>query len=104
MDINEAKRALQYADWNHLLEAADDAVFPVIIDGKPALATKAHSVDKEDADYDRDLEVIVRIGEQYFRKHGWSQIGSHCYGDYEPSWESDLTEVFPTTKTVVIWE
>ena len=104
MEIQDVKNALKYTDWTKLLYALDGEEFAIVLNGQPALAAKASSVDKEDSDYDRDLEVVVEVSGRFFRKTGWSQTGSHCYGDYEPSWESDLTEVTPHSRTVTVYD
>lgn len=104
MNIEEAKKVLRLAPWDELLNEEDGSAFAVLVDGVPTLATKVHSKDQEDSDYDRDLEVVVEVGGQYFKKTGWSQVGSHCYGEYEPSWSSDLKEVFPREKTLTLYE
>lgn len=103
MDLDTAVEALRVVYWDDLLNAPDGKKFAIMIDGEPAIARKVHSVDKEDSDYDRDLEVIVEIEGQFFRKTGWANVGSHCYGEYTPSW-NDLTEVFPKTKTIITYE
>jgi hypothetical protein len=53
---------------------------------------------------DRNLTVVVEISGQYFRKMGYAEIGSHCYGDYENSWRGELEEVFPWQKSVTVYE
>lgn len=103
MNLSEAKAVLKYTDWSALLKAEDGTRFPVLVDGQAALAEKVFSEDKEDYDYDRALQVVVKIGEQFFKQAGWSNVGSHCYGDYEPSW-GELSEVFPKTKTLVYFD
>lgn len=103
MDLREAQAAFRFTDWSDLLTVDDGSVFSVLVDGKPALATKVYSEDREDADYDRALKVVVKIGDQFFLKTGWSPVGSHCYGDYGPSW-GELSEVFPQEKTLTFYE
>jgi hypothetical protein len=103
MDITEAKKALRWADWSELLRSEDGTIFAAMVDGVPTIATKVFSEDKEDEDEDTNLMVVVEVAGQYFQKTGYCQIGSHCYGDYEPSW-NELTEVIPTQKTVTVYE
>lgn len=100
MNLGEAMEVLRFVNWEALLHAPEGTEFPVVIDGALALAVVVMSEDKEDYDNNRTLKVIVRIGDQFFRKTGWAQIGSHCYGEYTPSWD-DLKEVFPHERTIV---
>jgi hypothetical protein len=102
LTLSDAERVLRYTDWSGLLHAEGEK-FAVLFDGEPLLAEVVQSSDKEDEDNDRDLSVTVRIGEQYFRKTGWAQIGSHCYGEYEPSW-NELKEVRATQKYVTVYD
>jgi hypothetical protein len=99
LTLSDAERVFRYVDWSSLLTAGEGDKFAVLVDGEPAMAT----VDKEDDDNDRDLLVTVEILGQFFQKTGWAQIGSHCYGDYEPSWNS-LREVRPAQKVVTVCE
>ena len=103
LSLSEAEKALRYVDWSDLLTAEDDEIFPVLVNGEAVTATKVFSEDKEDNDYDRQLQVVVKIGDQYFRREGWANVGSHCYGEYEPSWGS-LKEVNATPKYVTVYE
>lgn len=100
MNPEEAEKVLRFSDWEMLLDAQDGTTFAIKVDEQPVLAEKVFSEDKDDEDEDRDLTVVVRIGEQFFKRHGWSMVGSHCYGEYTPSWDSGLTEVFPHERQV----
>lgn len=99
MDLNEAKKVFKTTDWSALLTAGDGEPFAVLVDGEATLGYVVQTDDKEDEDNDRNLNVVVRVGDQFFRKTGWAQIGSHCYGDYEPLW-NELEEVRPVVKPV----
>lgn len=103
MNIVNARQALRYADWDNLLLAADGETFAVKVGNEAVLATKVFSEDKDDGDEDRNVAVVIRLGDQYFRKTGHSGIGSHCYGEYETSW-TDLTEVTPRQVTLTVYE
>jgi len=103
MDLAQANKVLKHIDWDDLLVEEDGAVFAVVIDGEAVLATKVHSEEKEDAENDRSVCVVVLIGNQHFRKEGWGGVGSHCYGDYEAVWGA-LTEVTSTQKTITVYE
>lgn len=103
MDQNEAAKALNLIDWDTLLNAADGTKFPAVVDGELVWAEKVHSVDKADADYERELLVVVKLGDQYFKQTGWANVGSHCYGEYTPSWNG-VKEAFPKVKTITVWE
>lgn len=103
MDVTEVVQATKFIDWSELLDAADGTTFPIVINGEVVTATKVHS-DGQEHDYDEnDLFVVIEVQGRYFRKNGWGVNGSHCYGDYTPSWESSLNEVSPATKTVTVW-
>jgi hypothetical protein len=104
MDIREAEQVFKFVGWQDVLDSADGTQFGVILNGEPTVATKVHSENKADEDYERDLVVIVEINGQYYRKTGYGMVGSHCYGDYEPSWNSGLEEVTPQEQTVVVYE
>jgi sulfur carrier protein ThiS len=103
VDLHEANEVLRYADWSNLLTANDGETFAVKVNGEAVLATKVSSNEKEDYDYDRRLSVVVEVQGQFFKKTGYAQNGSHCYGDYEPSWD-EMTEVFPHLTTVTTYK
>jgi hypothetical protein len=103
MDLIEAREALRYVSWDNLLNMDDGRKFAVILGGEPAIGTKVHSKDNEDEDNDRTLEVVVELRGQYFRNTGWSEIGSHCYGEYTPSWNG-IEEVVPKVRPVTVYE
>jgi len=103
MNLSEAQKALRFVDWGTLLEAEEGTTFPVTVNNEVVNATLVFSEDKADEDYDQNLTVVVKIGDQLWRKTGWGNVGSHCYGDYEPSWGS-LAEVVATPKYVTIYE
>lgn len=104
MSIFEFEQALKFVDWSALQESPDGETFPVKLWGEYVTATKVHSEGYEDSDDETDLVVVVEVGGRFFRKEGWSMVGSHCYGDYEPSWNSGLTEVYPKEQDVTVWE
>lgn len=103
VSLQDAKEATSLVDWSAIHRLGDGRKFPIVLGDEPEFAEKVASEDKEDSDYDRDLMVVVRIRDQYFKKEGYAQVGSHCYGDYEPSWY-DLKEVAPRERKVVDFE
>lgn len=103
MNLTEAAKALRVLDWSDLLAQGVGTKFAALVDGEAVLGTVVESSDNEDEDNDRDLSVTVEVAGQYFRRTGWSQIGSHCYGDYEPSW-NEIKEVRPREKTITVYE
>lgn len=105
MDKNAAMKALRHIDWDQLLTDEDGTQFPALHDGLPVLGTKvASSTDRSgDWDDDRNVSVTIELLGQYWKNKGWGAVGSHCYGEYETSWYG-IEEVFPKTKTVLIWE
>lgn len=104
ISTSEAMAALRSIDFSDLLARGEGTVFAVILDDEPTVATVVSSDEKGDEDNDRDLNVVVKIGSQYFKRHGWGQIGSHCYGAYKPSWSSEVTEVRPREMTVTVYD
>lgn len=103
MNLNEAKIALRVLDWSDLLAQGVGTKFAVLVDNEAILGTVVEANDREDEDNDRDLGVTVEVAGQFFRRTGWAQIGSHCYGDYEPSW-NEIKEVRPRDTVVVVYE
>ena len=99
MDLHDASTALKYTDWDALRLAGEDTTFPVVVYGEAVLAKVVEVVDKEDSDYDVQLSVTVQVGDDFFQKEGWGDIGSSCYGEYEPSWGA-LKKVRPVEKVV----
>lgn len=102
--VHEATAALRSIDFSDLLARGEGTVFAVILDGEPVVATVVALVEKEDEDNDRDLAVVVKLGSQYFKRIGWGMIGSHCYGEYESSWSSEVTEVHPRETVVTVYD
>lgn len=51
-----------------------------------------------EGDWQTDTYIVVKVGEQYFRKNGY--YASHD-GSY---WDGSFTEVHPREKTVTVWE
>lgn len=103
MNITEAKTALRVLDWSDFLTQGTGTRFAVLVDNEALLGTVVEAEDKEDEDNDRNLSVTVEVAGQYFRRTGWSQIGSHCYGEYEPGW-NEIKEVRPRENKVVVYD
>ena len=104
VSTSEAILATRYTDWTTLLSAGPGTAFPVILDGEPVTATVVEVNDREDSDNERNIHVVIKLGDQYFKKSGWGDSSSYCYGDGSDSWESGLTEVRPVEKAVVYYE
>src|SRR5579863_9474310 len=104
LDTSDAQKALRFTDWSTLLAAGVDTSFPVLVDGEPVTATVVDTRDNEDYDNDRKIHVVVKIGDQFFKKEGWGDSSSYCYGEGEDQWESGVTEVRPVEKRVVYYE
>lgn len=102
MDLNDVETALKFTDWSNLLHVETGTTFAIKLNGEATLATVLANEDKEDDDYDRNLAVVVEVQGRFFRKTGWAQIGSHCYGEYEPSW-GELKEVTAVPRYVTDW-
>lgn len=90
-------------DWEQILALKDGETFGVVVDGQHHTAAKVMSKNRYDEEYDNDLEVVIEIDGRYFRKTGWANVGSHCYGEYGPSWNEGLTEVKPKIVPATDW-
>lgn len=105
LTLEEARKALRYADWTSLHSDGVDGKFAVLLNGEAVTATvvSVETSDDPDSYYDNTMTVIVKLGEQFYRVTGEAQDGSHCYGDYEPSWNSP-EEVQPVPQYVTVYE
>lgn len=45
-----------------------------------------------------EIFVIFKVGDKYYRKNGYES----SYGDR--TWDGDVVEVHPKTKTIQVWE
>jgi hypothetical protein len=102
MNLSEANAALRATDWSDLLDQGEGAKFAVLVNGEPVLGTVVQTESREDYYDDHKMTVVVEVAGQYFRKTGNQQNGSHCYGDYEVSWD-ELEEVRPSEKPVTVY-
>ena len=103
MTLEEATRALRVLDWDDLMSEGVGTRFAALVDNEAVLGTVVEVIEKQDHYDDRVLTVTVQVGGQFFQKTGTLQNGSHCYGDYETSWNS-LTQVRPREQMVTIYE
>lgn len=103
LSLAEVEEALKYTDWYALLKSRGEVIFPVLLRGEVTLAKLVLNEDKEDEDWDRKLKVVVEIEGRYFGQTGWKEIGSHCYGDYEPQWNG-IEEFFPKVVKALSWD
>jgi hypothetical protein len=103
MDLKVAEKALRFIDWEELLDEAEGTEFGLIVDGELVTAKVVSTEDVEDSSNDRNLAVVVEIRGQFFRKTGYKEIGSHCYGEYEASWYS-LEVVNPVEKMITVYD
>lgn len=99
----EITAATRHFDWDTLYESPNGTGFPIVLNGEVTSLTVVHTSDHEDSDYDNDIEVVVLVGEQFFRMSGYANSGSHCYGEYGNSW-NQLVEVKATPKTITVYE
>lgn len=105
MNGREVLAATKFLSWDGLYEASDGVEVGLVVDGEPVRVTKVYSETKRDSDYDRRIAVVLKVGEQYFKRTGYMNVGSSCYDDYESlTWDNELTEVTPSVKTVTVYE
>lgn len=103
LSLTEAERVFKHVDWSDLLESEDGTPFAVLVNGEPTVARVVQTTDDRDDENDRDIAVVVEIDGQYFRKEGYGSVGSHCYGEYTPSWYG-LKAVRPRETVVTVYD
>lgn len=88
--------------WSRLAGGRSVKVSPL---GDPVDAEFVQFIDRKvDPQYgeyyqdDREMSVIFKVGDRYFKKFGEKS----SYGD--ESWDGEVVEVFPTTKTIQVFE
>lgn len=88
--------------WENLAAGRPVEVFPVATE--PVTAEFVQFKDREKDHYgdylqdDREMFVIFKVGDRYFKKYG----DKSSYGD--EAWDGECVEVFPTTKTIQVFE
>lgn len=101
--LSEVQVATRHFDWDTVYESSNGTAFPVVLNNEVQSLTVVHTSEHDDSDYDNDIEVVVSVGEQFFKQGGYAQSGSHCYGEYGNSWHG-LIEVKAVQKTVTVYE
>lgn len=85
-------------NWEHLADGGEGHMDAALLKGEAVLVEVMAS---KEGDYDEGAStvwVIVKVGDQYFKKEGW-------YASYDGStWDGSLSEVRPQTKTIMVWE
>lgn len=97
-EVEDALKATdEYFYWSDL--AYEDFDFDsLIIHGVSYPFEVVSSRGGEEGDWDIDTFIIMRVGDQVFRKTGHYQ--SHVGSD----WDGPVEEVFPVEKTITAWE
>jgi hypothetical protein len=103
MNLQEANKAFRVLDWDDLTTQGDGTHFAVLVDNEAFLGKVVEIIEKEDHYDDRVVTVTVEVNGQFFQRTGTVRNESHCYGDYETSW-NELREVKPVQKMVTLYE
>lgn len=109
LSLLDAMDVLDYVDFTALLHHGEGFVFPVY--GKPRETTEREVLRAEviqvevnsEPDYETEVKLTVRIGDQFFQKKGSGYDESHGIYDSRVDW-CELREVRPSNKTVIVFD
>ncbi len=94
--VEQIENAVPYEEWWGALEYNDTVELDLC--NETVELAKVEAKFGEEGDWNTSTFVIVRIGDQLFRKHG--HYASHD-GEY---WEGALEEVEPVEKAITVYE
>ena len=103
LDADKVKKALESSGggdylWESFRWYINQNNDEVTIDGETYPVELIEEYTGEEGDYSAETFVIVKVGEQTFRKTG------HYRSHYGNDWDGPFTEVQPVEKKVTAWE